>query len=63
MTELKPCPFCGSEVEIKPTIAGVDKDLYEWVIHCWNCDFKLKGHMCMKAKEVMENMWNQRAKE
>lgn len=66
MTELKPCPFCGGKVEAEKTIEGVNADFspsYDWVIYCWNCDFKLEGFNFIKTREGIENLWNRRVKE
>lgn len=66
MTDLKPCPFCGEKVYIEKTIEGVNVDCspsYEWVIFCWECDFKLEGFNCIKTREAIEAMWNRRVNE
>ena len=55
MTELKPCPFCGSspvEFEIEPMW---------WYIECLSDDCKIR--MVAHSREEVEEKWNRRVKE
>ena len=49
MNGLKPCPFCGAEVEIVP-----EGDYHE--IHCPDCQLS----MWAWEYEDLERMWNTR---
>jgi len=49
MSELKPCPFCGFEVEIVP-----EGDYHE--ITCDDCHIS----MWHEKEEELANMWNKR---
>lgn len=51
--ELKPCPFCGSEVTIR-YVRGFGMDTGNW-IGCNNC-----GHSYMWADESGIEIWNTR---
>ena len=59
--KLKPCPFCGREVEIRQYVAEVDYDV------CW-IDHKEREPLCFltsargyvgKKKDLIE-LWNNR---
>lgn len=46
-TELKPCPFCGGEAELK----DLTRNIYGfngYVIDC-NCGCRLKSHLCSET--------------
>ena len=51
MTELKPCPFCGSS-DIKAPY-----DYFVYIVKCENCGAKLTGTY---SKEGVEAKWNTR---
>ena len=60
MSELKPCPFCGDEVEIFPT------GLYHWryAIHHktkTECVLDAQSFVLPYEKDVAIEMWNRRA--
>lgn len=71
--ELKPCPFCGSEVELekKPLWYGNGrgyKDCYEFVIRCKKCGCRVDQpendsvyRSEEKAKKNAIEVWNRRA--
>lgn len=55
MTELKPCPFCGSPA-VRVTRAGMSAaDLYE--VWCMGCC--ARGPVHLRAEAV--RLWNERA--
>lgn len=73
--ELKPCPFCGGEAEIKPNSIYTEKGL---LIHCKKCnvhtitvlyectytqyDGKANVYVTKQmAEERVTKMWNRRA--
>ena len=51
MTKLKPCPFCGGEVEYGITWGSVR------YIQCKNCNIKISG---FNSKKDLINAWNNR---
>lgn len=51
MTELKPCPFCGGEVEYGITWRSIR------YIQCKNCNIKISG---FNNKKDLVNAWNAR---
>lgn len=52
MTELKPCPFCGSEdVQLTGT------DLTGWYVICWDCGGR--GGLAHRQEKAIEK-WNDR---
>ena len=60
MSELKPCPFCGDEVEILPT------GLYHWryAIHHkteTECVLDAQAFALPYEEDVAIEMWNRRA--
>lgn len=67
MPELKPCPFCGSGVDVyggqeswKPTLYDPDSGGDPYYISCnCGCDFSIG---CFDYKEFVE-AWNRRANE
>jgi len=62
MNELKPCPFCGSEVELR----GSEKELTSgenisyWYVICPECGASVYGS---KDKATAIEAWNTRAKD
>jgi Lar family restriction alleviation protein len=54
---LKPCPFCGSEVEEKYEIDG--DGFRERFIHCGDCGAQSKRIYDPKEGEL-ESLWNRR---
>ena len=52
MTELKPCPFCGSE----DVICDMFEDVY--FVECWDCCAKVES--CKGLEDAIEG-WNARA--
>ena len=59
MTELKKCPFCGGEAEVKSydPFDGYQGNCKLWLIQCAGCGVLLKRRM---EKEAIE-AWNRRA--
>ena len=59
MTELKPCPFCGS----KDIVFGYEED-GSYCIRCNDCGVQV-GHFIeyMQHKEDIVGPWNRRVKE
>lgn len=53
MTELKPCPFCGSDDVI--CVAGLDDEYY---VECWDCSAKVES--CNGMEDAVAG-WNARA--
>ena len=53
MTELKPCPFCGSDDVICG--AGLDDEYY---VECWDCSAKVES--CNGMEDAVAG-WNARA--
>lgn len=51
-TELKPCPFCGSD----DVICDMFEDVY--FVECWDCCAKVES--CNGAEDAIEG-WNARA--
>jgi hypothetical protein len=49
-TQLKPCPFCGHEVEI-------ENEGDNWYVWCDNCDFAIEGFM---SASHAKDRWNRR---
>ena len=63
MTELKPCPFCGSE-DIKLRHYKVN-DYDWWYVACVKCRIAIDPMLwddCVSREEAIE-IWNRRAKE
>ena len=63
MTELKPCPFCGStNVEIRRKTWNGDEYFY---IHCENCEMDCRKSDWANGfdKSNIEEQWNRRVKE
>lgn len=58
---LKPCPFCGGSVELRPTIDMRDET---YVIHCTGCHMTYTKFVwrSYSAKNVCKE-WNRRVKE
>ena len=55
MTELKPCPFCGSTAHI--TDFGFSQDVCTYAIYCDKCNASVGAEA--NEKEVAE-LWNRR---
>ena len=53
INELKPCPFCGGDAEIKKRGNSVSY----WVVYCAPCRAEVKGTTREEATEA----WNRRA--
>ena len=53
-TEIKPCPFCGSVVVIKPYSS--DRSIHAHKIECYTCDIK----QIQNTKEETLTAWNTR---
>ena len=66
---LKPCPFCGSEVSLKISPLSKDyPDVNDYEISCKKCGCTLWGANCdtlnhtdEEAVEKVVNVWNRRA--
>lgn len=61
MSDLKPCPFCGGEVELRDKFDGADETSFILCIKChmWFEKFIWRG--CDHADIIEE--WNQRMSE
>jgi Lar family restriction alleviation protein len=71
MTELKPCPFCGSkavkivywdeeEQNEKVWEHGIKQDEnHYYVIRCYDCDIELFGGVPISGEELIK-AWNRR---
>ena len=59
--ELKPCPFCGGDVELRDEMDGRDET---YVIHCNKCHMNFEKFVWRGYGEstVMKE-WNRRVKE
>ena len=53
MTELRPCPFCGSDDVVSG--AGLEDEYY---VECWDCSAKIESY---KSLEEAITGWNRRA--
>ena len=65
MAELKPCPFCGGEAELKKYMCSLGNDGY-YVVECKICG--AKGKAIRNTSFISENdekraieAWNRRA--
>lgn len=62
--ELKPCPFCGCEVDCRESIEGM---MYcGWAIkgdHAEGCMMKILFAVGVSSKEGLISKWNRRVKE
>ena len=59
MNDLKPCPFCGGQVDLFDNCFDpYDED---WVIHCNNCNMEIRffPYYHSTEKTIMES-WNRR---
>ena len=54
MHELKPCPFCGGEAEVKSVM-----DFAVYIAHCKNCTCMLGSLFGDKCDAI--EAWNRRA--
>lgn len=61
MTELKPCPFCGGQVEMRDVMDGHDET---FAFHCNSCHiyFTKFDWVAHDRKDVIKE-WNRRVKE
>lgn len=60
MTELKPCPFCGSD-DVDLVNASLDGD--NWGVVCRDCDVWMDNRLEDMTKEQAIELWNRRKKE
>lgn len=60
MIELKPCPFCGGQVEMRDVIDGHEET---FAFHCNSCHihFTKFDWVARDRKDVIEE-WNRRVK-
>ena len=60
MTELKPCPFCGSsDVEaMLDEYAPEGRKIDWWMIKCWRCSAEFRTIFCDKENVIQQ--WNRR---
>ena len=64
VSELKPCPFCGSEPHRPEFVCeSGSKDI--WTVRCQHCDYDLEGprETAHKAEAAAVERWNARASE
>ena len=55
--KLKPCPFCGGELELHPTVIKGDK--CDWYVECTSCEFMLDEFITEeKAIEFINNRFD-----
>lgn len=54
--ELKPCPFCGSEIELFRPEIECENWIGAWTIRCANCFIEMENE---NKKELIE-AWNKR---
>lgn len=55
-TELKPCPFCGSEVKIYSESVEVDRESYNF--ECCECNSNTYFDFCDREQAI--ESWNRR---
>ena len=62
MTELKPCPFCGGEVDISSCSANTGKHIIRGTFDCNHCGAKitLKTEYNQFPVSELEDAWNRR---
>jgi len=61
MTELKPCPFCGGDVELRDKTDGRDET---YVIYCNKCHMNFEKFVWGGyGKSTVMKEWNRRVKE
>lgn len=57
--ELKPCPFCGNDVEVKRYKANGND---WWFVECIHCRIKIDPFLNInRTKEEIIEIWNRRA--
>lgn len=62
MAELKPCPFCGKDAELKHYKANGND---WWYVACSHCEIAMDPLMWNnnRTKEEAVELWNRRASE
>jgi Lar family restriction alleviation protein len=60
MFELKPCPFCGRDIDDQDpmdTVYPMNREMSLWTVVCNDCNASIIGHSKVEAIEF----WNTRA--
>ena len=65
MAELKPCPFCGGEIEERGGQCNYGKKVMTMDLKCKGCEtiFKFKSKWAVNPYKEATEAWNRRAGE